>query len=119
MSDFERLQGTWEGAWEAGGHQISYAWLVVTNERATFCGEDYDRITIDPTKECKEVDFWKDDASVLRGIYQLDGDILALYLTSFGRERPRDYNGKDHDFCFLVRKPVGVPGVWLARLPPQ
>ncbi len=105
VSDFDKLQGRWSGAWEVGGHQISSACLTITNGQANFCGEDYDKFTIDQTKDPKEIDFWAEDVCACKGIYNLDGNVLALNLAYGANDRPQDWamygNGS---FCFLTRE---------------
>jgi len=100
--DLDKLQGSWSGAWEVGGHQISAAWMTVAGDRASRSGGAEERFTIDPTREPRQIDFYAGDTCVCRGIYSLDGDLLTLLLGPHGGGRPLDWNS-DGSFVQMSR----------------
>jgi uncharacterized protein (TIGR03067 family) len=56
-------------------------------------------IEIDPTKKPKTVDFTstqeKTKGQVSRGIYEFDGDSYRLCLAAPGKDRPKEFSGKE------------------------
>jgi uncharacterized protein (TIGR03067 family) len=51
------------------------------------------RFRVDPTTKPKSVEDTLDDGRVVRGIYELDGDVLRSCVAPAGKERPARFSG--------------------------
>lgn len=126
MSEIERLQGTWVVvAVEEAGEQIPEEQFRAVNSRAIFDGTRlYRRQTtpdgkdvgeelsfaVDPTRSPKTIDV-SQQGKTRRGIYQLEGDTLAICIDRAGG-RPSDFttrpNTRQRLEVFGRAKPAGA-----------
>jgi RNA polymerase sigma-70 factor (ECF subfamily) len=111
-SDREQLQGTWipiasvvDGQKKDPADPKLQQWkLFFEGDRVTIPDDRTVRFTVDADKNPKELDIMgKDDAVMMRVIYQLEGDKLTVSFKKNG-ERPTDFDTVQNKSVLIVLK---------------
>jgi len=103
--ELEKLQGTWQlVSAETDGKKVPedrvkmIKLVIKGNTHTVFFGDDPVAkdiaFKIDPTKMPKQSDDTLPDGKTIRGIYELDGDMLKSYVAGIDKERPTEFTSK-------------------------